>query len=153
LPRATGKVHEAAFPTEPAEASAPATEIILVVEDDDRVRHVTVTRLKMIGYEVLEAQNGRTALQVLAGASRVDILFTDLIMPGGLSGRQVASRARQVMPNIRVPLTSGYAEDLVHADELQRERLSVLRKPYRQAELLAQACVFRALREANCARS
>jgi CheY-like chemotaxis protein len=107
----------------------------------------------MIGYEVLEAQNGRTALQVLAGASRVDILFTDLIMPGGLSGRQVASRARQVMPNIRVPLTSGYAEDLVHADELQRERLSVLRKPYRQAELLAQACVFRALREANCARS
>jgi CheY-like chemotaxis protein len=111
-------------------------EVILVVEDDERVRRVTVTRLRMIGYEVLEAHDGPTALKLLDGGPRVDVVFTDLIMPGGLSGRDVAARARELMPDIRVLLTSGYAEDLVRGDELQRERLSVLRKPYRQAELV-----------------
>jgi len=111
-------------------------EVILVVEDDERVRRITVTRLRMIGYEVLEAHDGPTALQVLDRRSHIDVLFTDLIMPGGLSGRDVATRARELMPEIRVLLTSGYAEDLVRADELQRERLSVLRKPYGQAELV-----------------
>ena len=117
-------------------AATRASEVILVVEDDERVRRVTVTRLRMIGYEVLEAQDGPTALKLLDASPHIDVVFTDLIMPGGLSGRDVAARARQLMPNIRVLLTSGYAEDLVHADELQRERLSVLRKPYRQAELV-----------------
>jgi len=111
-------------------------EVILVVEDDERVRRITVTRLRMIGYEVLEAHDGPTALQVLDGRSHIDVLFTDLIMPGGLSGRDIATRARELMPEIRVLLTSGYAEDVVRADELQRERLSVLRKPYGQAELV-----------------
>lgn len=135
LPRAT-TVHDGDVASEPDEATASAAEIILVVEDDDSVRRVTVRRLKMIGYEVLEAHDGPSALQILHCASRVDILFTDLIMPGGLSGLEVASRARQVMPDIRVLLTSGYAEDLARAGELQRERLCVLRKPYLQAELV-----------------
>ena len=67
----------------------------------------------------------------------VDLVFTDLIMPGGLSGREVAIRARQLRPGIKVLLTSGYAEELVHGDDLRREQLKVLRKPYQQADLAA----------------
>jgi CheY-like chemotaxis protein len=63
------------------------------------------------------------------------LLLTDLVMPGGLSGREVAIRARDMKPGIKVLLTSGYAEELVQGDALQREHLKVLRKPYQQAEL------------------
>ena len=66
----------------------------------------------------------------------VDLVFTDLVMPGGMSGREVAARARQLRPGIKVLLTSGYAEELVHGDDLEREQLKVLRKPYHQADLV-----------------
>lgn len=113
-----------------------ASETILVVEDDERVRRLTITRLKMIGYRVLEASDGPKALDILAKGQPVDLVFTDLIMPGGLSGREVAARARELRPGIKVLLTSGYAEELVHGDDLLRERLKVLRKPYHQADLV-----------------
>ncbi len=118
-------------------ADAEAGETILVVEDDDRVRQLTIRRLKLIGYRVLEAADGPTALEILARGDDVDLVFTDLVMPGGLSGREVAIRARQLRPGMKVLLTSGYAEELVHGDDLQREQLKVLRKPYQQSELAA----------------
>jgi PAS domain S-box-containing protein len=114
-----------------------ARETILVVEDDERVRRLTITRLKMIGYQVLEASDGSKALDILQQHHVVDLVFTDLVMPGGISGREVAARARQLKPGIRVLLTSGYAEELVHGEDLEREQLKVLRKPYHQAELVA----------------
>ena len=107
------------------------------MEDDERVRQLTIKRLKLIGYQVLEAHDGPSALEVLRRGDKVDLVFTDLIMPGGLSGREVAIRAREMKPGIKVMLTSGYAEELVHGDDLQRERLKVLRKPYQQADLVA----------------
>jgi PAS domain S-box-containing protein len=110
---------------------------ILVVEDDARVRQLTIRRLELIGYQVLEAADGPTALEILRGIDPIDLVFTDLIMPGGLSGREVAVKARELRPGIRVLLTSGYAEELMHGDELQREQMKVLRKPYQQAELAA----------------
>ena len=113
-----------------------------MVEDDERVRQLTITRLKLIGYQVLEASDGPKALDILTRDRAVDLVFTDLIMPGGMSGGQVAARARQLRPGIKVLLTSGYAEELVHGDDLEREQLKVLRKPYHQADLVA------ALREA-----
>jgi PAS domain S-box-containing protein len=119
-----------------------ARETILVVEDDDRVRRLTITRLKMIGYQVLEASDGPKALDILTRGKAVDLVFTDLIMPGGMSGREVAARARQLKPGVRVLLTSGYAEELVDGENLELEGLKVLRKPYHQADLVM------ALREA-----
>ena len=113
-----------------------ARETILVVEDDHRVRQLTITRLKLIGYQVLEASDGPKALDMLTSDHTVDLVFTDLVMPGGMSGRQVAARARQLRPGIKVLLTSGYAEELVHGDDLEREQLKVLRKPYHQADLV-----------------
>jgi CheY-like chemotaxis protein len=115
----------------------PKRETILVVEDDDRVRQLTIKRLKLIGYRVLEASDGPRALEILRRGETVHLVFTDLVMPGGLSGREVAIQAREIVPGIRVLLTSGYAEELVRGDELQRERLKVLRKPYQQSELVA----------------
>ena len=110
---------------------------ILVVEDDARVRQLTIRRLRMIGYEVLEASDGPKALEILCRGDPVDLVFTDLIMPGGLSGRDVAMRARQLKPGVKVLLTSGYAEELVHGEDLEREQLKVLRKPYLQTDLVA----------------
>ncbi|HWB45968.1 MAG TPA: PAS domain S-box protein [Hyphomicrobiaceae bacterium] len=118
-------------------ADPEARETILVVEDDERVRQLTITRLKLIGYQVLEASDGPTALEILKTGNSVDLVFTDLIMPGGMSGREVAARARELRPGIRVLLTSGYAEELVQGESLERERLRVLRKPYHQAELVS----------------
>jgi PAS domain S-box-containing protein len=112
-------------------------ETVLVVEDDNRVRQLTIKRLKLIGYQVLEANDGPAALEILKRGDAVDLVFTDLIMPGGLSGREVAMRARKLKPGVKVLLTSGYAEELVHGDDLQREQLKVLRKPYQQADLIA----------------
>ena len=108
-----------------------------MVEDDSRVRQLTIKRLKLIGYQVLEASDGPAALEILKRGDAVDLVFTDLIMPGGLSGREVAIRARELKPGVKVLLTSGYAEELVHGDDLQREQLKVLRKPYQQADLVA----------------
>ena len=113
-----------------------ARETILIVEDDERVRQLTITRLKLIGYQVLEASDGPKALDLLTKGHPVDLVFTDLVMPGGMSGRDVAARARQLRPGIKVLLTSGYAEELVHGDSLEREQLKVLRKPYHQADLV-----------------
>jgi PAS domain S-box-containing protein len=119
------------------QADQRATETILVVEDDERVRQLTTTRLKLIGYQVLEASDGPKAIDILARGHPIDLVFTDLIMPGGMSGRDVIARARELRPGIKVLMTSGYAEELVHGDDLEAERLKVLRKPYQQAELVA----------------
>jgi PAS domain S-box-containing protein len=137
LPRADA-VSATAAPAAPRSALDPqARGTILVVEDDARVRQLTIRRLELIGYQVLEAADGPTALEILRGIDPIDLVFTDLIMPGGLSGREVAVKARELRPGIKVLLTSGYAEELMHGEELQREQLKVLRKPYQQADLAA----------------
>jgi CheY-like chemotaxis protein len=120
-----------------AQAAFKSNGVVLVVEDDPGVRELTVARLKAIGYEVVEAADGRRASEVLKSPQRVDLVFTDLVMPGGLSGRDVALLAREVRPDIKVLLTSGYAEDLVIDDQPGLAQLKILRKPYRQAELVA----------------
>ena len=137
LPRADRALVQDPVGKSKADNDVRARETILVVEDDERVRQLTIKRLKLIGYQVLQAPDGPSALEVLRRGDNVDLVFTDLIMPGGLSGREVAIRAREMRPGIKVLLTSGYAEELMHGDDLQRERLKVLRKPYQQADLVA----------------
>ncbi len=112
-------------------------ERILVVEDDERVRRLTLTRLIDLGYDVVEAADGNAALEILADNKDFDLLFTDLVMPGGVSGYELAKRARAMLPMLKVLLTSGYAEELTHTDQLVAENLKLLRKPYRQVELAA----------------
>jgi CheY-like chemotaxis protein len=122
--------------TRSADKNQPATRAtILVVEDDDRVRQLTLKRLKIIGYQVLEAENGPKAVEILKNEPSVDLVLTDLIMPGGMSGRDVATRAQELKPGIKVLLTSGYAEELVHGEDLEAERFRILRKPYHLTDL------------------
>ena len=137
FPRADGGSGAEPISVKRAANDAGARETVLVVEDDPRVRQLTARRLKLIGYQVLEASDGPSALEILHRGDHVDLVFTDLVMPGGLSGRDVAIRARELRPGIKVLLTSGYAEELVRGEDLEREHLKILRKPYQQAELAA----------------
>jgi CheY-like chemotaxis protein len=115
---------------------------VLVVEDDDRVRRLTANRLKQLGYRVREASHGADALAELGRSSDIDLVFTDLVMPGGMSGLDLATRVRRDYPSARVVLTSGYSAGLVSGTKSDELGLKLLRKPYRQSELA------RVLREA-----
>jgi PAS domain S-box-containing protein len=112
-------------------------ETILVVEDDPRVRRVAVARLKDAGYQVVEAETGAQALVLLAAHPEIALLFTDIAMPGGMSGDELAREVRAIRPDIKILFTSGYAEPRVAGRELARAR-SWLKKPYTAKELAAR---------------
>jgi len=135
LPRA----FEAAQASEamPADASGEpgGREIILLVEDDPLVRRHVEGLLRSLGYKVLAAANGPEAITVLEGKDPVDLLFTDIVMPGGLGGRQLADRAAGLRPGLKVLFTSGYTENaIVHHGRLD-PGVQLLRKPYRRRDL------------------
>ncbi len=110
-------------------------ETILVVEDDPKVRKLTISRLQRLGYVVHAANDGEQAKEVLNTIPDIDLVFTDLVMPGELSGYEVAQYVQQHFPEIGVLLTSGYAEELTRGEKLQVSELTLLRKPYRLREL------------------
>ncbi len=120
----------------PAEAAAESgKESILVAEDDPFVRSYAVTCLSSLGYKVIEAVDGREALHKLTEGAEADILFTDVVMPGGINGWELAEQARQIRPGLKVLLTSGYAlETLAERGRLPKGAV-ILNKPYRKAEL------------------
>ena len=98
----------------PPPAPRSGTEHILLVEDEDAVRSLTRRLLTNFGYTVLEAESGKAALDLLEGSSpRVDLLLTDIIMPGGVSGRELAERLRNKNPRLKVIFTSGYSGDIL----------------------------------------
>jgi len=119
-----------------APASAAAARVILAVDDDEAVRRVAAENLRRLGFTVIEASNGDEALRILDDTSRhVDLLFTDIRMPGPLSGPALADMAIRKRPSLRVLLTSGNPG---HLDtKAGPGRFRVLDKPYRRAELAA----------------
>jgi CheY-like chemotaxis protein len=136
LPRASAPVESAK--EIPAELKiAPTTATILVVEDNADVRHVAVRQLLELGYEVIEAENADTALTVLRQARPIDILFTDVIMPGAMTGDLLAREARRLRPELRVLFASGFAEASIQngsrSPDIHGER--ILSKPYRKTDL------------------
>ncbi len=135
LPRHTTGRDEISGADDTAHMPAGNGELILAVEDDLRVRRLTITRLRALGYRVLEATDGAAALELLETESDIDLVFTDLVMPGGISGYDLAEQVRQRWPDIRVLLTSGYAEEVINGEKLTAKNLHLLRKPYRQSDL------------------
>jgi PAS domain S-box-containing protein len=104
---------------------------ILVVEDDPDVREVSIAILENLGYRTFVARNGREALELLRNVDQIDLLFTDLVMPGGMSGVALARQARAIRPGLCVLLTTGYARtEAPAADEFP-----TILKPFRAAEL------------------
>ena len=110
-------------------------ETILVVEDDEGVRSLAVTLLTALGYRVLEARDGPAAEVILRSAEPVDLLFTDVVMPPGMTGRDLADRARAWRPTMKVLYTTGYTENsVVHQGKLD-PGVHLLSKPYRKRSL------------------
>jgi signal transduction histidine kinase len=129
LPKAPGAMVEPEELEGRDAAPTPGSETILVVEDNPDVLEVTAATLEALGYRVLSARTGPEALAVLERGEAIDLLFTDVVMPQGISGDELAERARQMRPGLKVLLTSGYAGAMAVAD------LPMLGKPYRQVEL------------------
>ncbi len=112
-------------------------ESILVVEDDEEVRDTTVATLQDLGYRVLKAKDAQSALNVIESGLPIDLLFTDVVMPGKLRSPELARKARERLPNIAVLFTSGYTENaIVHGGRLDAG-VELLPKPYTR-EALAQ---------------
>jgi PAS domain S-box-containing protein len=110
-------------------------EVVLVVEDDRLVRRYVVTQIESLGYSTLEAGNAAEALAVIDNADTVDLLFTDVIMPGSMNGRQLVDLALKRRPTLKTLFTSGYTENaIVHHGRLDTGVL-LLAKPYRKSEL------------------
>jgi signal transduction histidine kinase len=111
----------------------PVTATVLVVEDNPGVRALTVRRLGALGYRVLTAENGPAAIAVLVGAETVHLVFSDVVMAGGMSGVDLARWLEEERPDVKVLLSSGFAD--IPQDEAAGLALKLLRKPYKQAEL------------------
>ncbi len=110
-------------------------ERILVVEDDEGVRAAVVDMLTDLGYKVLRAGNAEAALKLLEGGAQVDLIFTDVVMPGAVSTRDLAKRAQRMHPGIKILYTSGYTQNaIVHNGKLDDDAF-LLSKPYRRDEL------------------
>jgi PAS domain S-box-containing protein len=134
LPRATGLDQTAAEALVASHVEG-GHEVVLIVEDDELVRRYVVTQIESLGYTTLEASNATEALRVIDNASAIDLLFTDVIMPGPMNGRQLVDAALTRRPSLKTLYTSGYTENaIVHHGRLDSGVL-LLAKPYRKSDL------------------
>jgi CheY-like chemotaxis protein len=110
-------------------------ETVLVVEDNTALRNMVKGQLIGLGYQVVAVETGLAALAKLDSGEKVDLLFTDIGLPGGMTGFQLVERARAQQPNLKVLYTTGYAKPEAHHDGVPTEVQHILRKPYRRQEL------------------
>jgi PAS domain S-box-containing protein len=132
--------HHAEMPHEKPQEEAPhaanaSGEIVLIVEDNPEVRAVGVSHLERLGYRVVETTTASEAIERLRNGLAVNAVFSDVVMPGGLSGFDLARWVHANRPETPVLLTSGFAEDVARASEIEVALPPILRKPYTQAEL------------------
>ncbi|HEX2801465.1 MAG TPA: ATP-binding protein, partial [Phenylobacterium sp.] len=129
---------------EQAESETPAVpdpgdgETVLIIDDEPTVRMVIVEVLEELGYAAIEAADGPSGLRILQSDTRIDLLVTDVGLPGGLNGRQVADAARQTRPELKVLFITGYAENAVVGDGRLKPGMEVITKPFVMATLAAK---------------
>jgi PAS domain S-box-containing protein len=134
LPRATG-LQQTAAEVQVSSNIEGGSETVLVVEDDALVRRYVMTQIESLGYTTLEAANASDALRIIDDVRTIDLLFTDVIMPGIMNGRQLVDEALKRRPGLKTLYTSGYTENaIVHHGRLDSGVL-LLAKPYRKSEL------------------
>ncbi len=136
LPRFRGTFAEEQEEAEPIVPEGTREETILVCEDDDDVRTYSVEVLRELGYRVIEAHDAPSALRLLERQEgQVDLLFTDVVLPGGMMGNVLAEQAREIRPGLKVLFTTGYARNaIVHHGRLD-PGLELITKPFTYAEL------------------
>jgi len=138
LPRHVGAAERTGADDFPDTARAIGRETILVAEDDDALRTYTTDILRELGYRVLEAANGAEALEILERDDEVDLLFSDVVMPGGINGRELAEQAIRKRPALRVLFTTGYTRNaIVHHGRLD-PGIHLISKPFSFQELAAK---------------
>ena len=120
------------------ELPSPNAEVILVVDDEPRVRRVTLRDLKKLGYKTLEAENADMAKTIIESGEHIDLLFSDITMPGEMDGRMLAIWAAEHYPQIKIILTSGFSKEEVDMEKEQIESFPIIGKPYSNAELAKQ---------------
>ena len=134
LPRTEGKSEQSSeSPT--TFADLRGSEVILLVEDDAPLREFAKSELVNLGYQVLEAENGKDALKIVAERADIDLLFTDIVMPGGMNGRELGLEALRLNPKLKVLYSSGYAENAILHEGLLDKDVQFLGKPYARREL------------------
>lgn len=134
LPVTRGAASVTEFDSEADEIQRGRGETVLVVEDDKFVRTFATSALLSLGYRILVATNAREGLEVLR-AKEVDLLFTDIVMPGDMNGWELAKQALEMKPDLRVLVTSGYALESLSARGLIRPDFAFLTKPFRKPDL------------------
>jgi PAS domain S-box-containing protein len=138
LPRLQSALDTESVDAELLPAEGSAEETILVLEDDDDVRAYSVESLRELGYRVIEAHDGPSALRLLERQPRVDLLFSDVVLPGGLTGAQVSTQALSIRPGLKVLFTTGYARNaIVHQGRLDKG-VHLITKPFTLNELAAK---------------
>nr|WP_245214338.1 PAS domain-containing protein [Pararoseomonas indoligenes] len=130
LPRHWGEVEEQEAASHGVPPRAGRGETVLVVDDEPTVRMLVMEVLEELGYAALEASDGTSALKVLRSDSRLDLLITDVGLPGGMNGRQVADAARELRPGLRVLFITGYAENAAIGNGHLAPGMHVLTKPF-----------------------
>jgi CheY-like chemotaxis protein len=133
VPRSNSAIAGAA--EEPHAATARGTGVILLVEDDEALAEIAGEVLALIGYQSYLVRDARTALAILLGGRKFDLVFSDIVMPGGMSGLELARKVRQHFPSLPILLASGYSQA---AAEVAKEGFPIIAKPYR-ADALADA--------------
>ena len=135
LPRAKGEEQPFESNARPVVNLPCGRETILVVDDEEALLTLTQQSLQALGYRVLTASSGRQAMERLAEESSIDLLFSDVVMPGGMTGYDLAEHATNARPQLKVLLTSGYTGKVASRNGQMRFAANMLSKPYSQAEL------------------
>jgi CheY-like chemotaxis protein len=116
-------------------AADTRVDTVLIVEDEPEVLDIAVKLFRNIGYEVVTATNGVDALAILERRTDINILFTDVVMPKGMNGIELARLARELRTGLKVILATGYPPQTMRAQYGRLDDFSVVKKPYRLAEL------------------
>ncbi|MGD9536005.1 MAG: response regulator [Alphaproteobacteria bacterium] len=135
LPRAAATRSAPAGVSEAEAATSAKGELVLVVEDKPDVRQITVAQLKDLGYRTVEAPNATVALDLIARMPEIDVLFTDIVMPGDMTGYDLGRAAQVMRPGLRVLYTSGFTELSLQRDRRGGGPVHRLSKPYRRQDL------------------
>lgn len=139
LPRFTGAADSPVAADDAPQADQAQGEAILVIDDEDGVRMLMLEVLEEAGYTILQAGDGPSGLRILQSDVRIDLLITDVGLPGGMNGRQVADAARTLRPNLKVLFVTGYAEGATVGDRDLEAGMQVLTKPFAMTTLGGRA--------------
>jgi CheY-like chemotaxis protein len=134
LPRYVGDLREDRV-EEPDAIDVGSGETVLIIDDEPTIRMLMADVLAEVGYRVIEAQDGPSAMRILQSDARIDLLITDVGLPGGMNGRQVADAARMTQPNLKVLFVTGFAENAAVGNGHLPPGMALITKPFPMADL------------------